>query len=519
VNRSAAIQGRASVWDGPLAAIGRIPARLRSAGFWQIQAISLGMIAVHYALVGTSIARFGDVRNDLSFVLYVIPVLLAALLFRWEGALMTALWLTLLTLPSFWLFSSLTPLWSGQTEHLALWLVVALIVAWRVAREAEARSLAERANTRLALLNNITRTLSHSEQLEPALEPALRLLCAELPLDSAVLTLVPEAPGVPSRFVALNGPRDGEPQARSPEEPRRDAVATRVDAASVFLPVGPATAPAGSLLATAPAGTAMDDDQVRLLELVVREIAASIENARLRDRRQVALQTYARAVTKAQEDERRRIARDLHDDTLQELVVLTRKVERCAGRADRATSDALDEIVVGLRGIGQAVRRFSRDLRPAVLDDLGLLPALEMMGDEAVAWLPGGITLDVHGEPYRLDTQVELALFRIAQEALRNVKTHSQATAATLELTFGDDAVSLALGDNGLGCAERPNIADLVRNGHLGLMGMQERIALVGGALDLDSTPGGGFRVVARVAGGHSALDLAPSRAGLDAAG
>ena len=143
------------------------------------------------------------------------------------------------------------------------------------------------------------------------------------------------------------------------------------------------------------------------------------------------------------------------------------------------------------------VRRFSRDLRPAVLDDLGLLPALE--------WLIGELQTDqmhpirthfeIVGQPRRLPADVELSLFRIAQEALRNAYKHSNATAITLTASFAENETLLDVTDNGQGFEMGSTKAGLHHGFHLGLLGMQERVQLIGGSLDIRSAPNQGTTV------------------------
>jgi len=241
------------------------------------------------------------------------------------------------------------------------------------------------------------------------------------------------------------------------------------------------------------------DGQVDLLTTVARQVQVALENARLYRQRQESLQSYVRQVTQAQEDERLRIARELHDETAQELVLLARKLEQLRNSATPNLSEPIEELLDMSRGTIQAVRRFSRDLRPSVLDDLGLLAALEMVVEDTSHHLPNGARLAVTGEPRRLEGPVELALFRIAQEALRNVEKHGSATSATVELDFSGEEIRLSVTDDGRGFSPAKNLADLIRTGKLGLLGMKERAELVGGTFELRSDPGKGTQVVVRV--------------------
>jgi signal transduction histidine kinase len=145
------------------------------------------------------------------------------------------------------------------------------------------------------------------------------------------------------------------------------------------------------------------------------------------------------------------------------------------------------------------VRRFSQDLRPSILDDLGLLPTLEELTSELN--LQDGLEAEfrVQGEERRLSSEVELMLFRIAQEALNNVRKHAQATRAVTVVELSDSAVRMTVQDNGKGFrpprfTEHPATAS-----GLGLIGMHERARLLGGTLVVDSMPGQGTKVIVNV--------------------
>jgi signal transduction histidine kinase len=174
---------------------------------------------------------------------------------------------------------------------------------------------------------------------------------------------------------------------------------------------------------------------------------------------------------------------------------MVRRIERL-GEAEHAdVPRQVDELLTLARGTLKSVRRFSRDLRPSVLDDLGLVPAIELAVEERDTRLAGGANLEVTGEPRRLESAVELALFRIAQEALHNIEKHAEATSASVQLAFTRDCVSLVIADDGRGCSIPHHVSDLARNGKLGVLGMKERAELVGGSFDFSSVAGQGTRI------------------------
>jgi signal transduction histidine kinase len=154
-----------------------------------------------------------------------------------------------------------------------------------------------------------------------------------------------------------------------------------------------------------------------------RQIGVAVENARLCEN----LRFYVRQITDAQEDERRRIARELHDDTAQGLIDLSRRLDNLAASEQGLTASAverLERLQLRIEDLLEGVRRFGRDLRPSVLDDLGLLPALEGL---MASLQQSGIEphLETRGAVRRLPSEAELALYRIVQEALNNIRKHA----------------------------------------------------------------------------------------------
>jgi signal transduction histidine kinase len=159
-----------------------------------------------------------------------------------------------------------------------------------------------------------------------------------------------------------------------------------------------------------------------------------------------------------------------------------------------------------IRGLQEAtgdvikrVRRFSQDLRPSILDDLGLLPTLEELTTELNQQYGLHSEFWVHGEERRLSSEAELIMFRIAQEALNNVRKHAQATRVVTTIEMSDSAVQLMIQDDGIGF-NPPTLADHpAAASKLGLIGMHERARLLSGTLLIDSAPGQGTKVIVNV--------------------
>jgi len=232
------------------------------------------------------------------------------------------------------------------------------------------------------------------------------------------------------------------------------------------------------------------------------EIIGAIET--LRDvteqrRMQDSLRYYLSQITKAQEEERKRIARDLHDDTSQALYALSRQVDNFTrDNVELAPNQAtfLKELRQQLNNALEGIRRFTQELRPPMLDDLGLLAALRWEVNDLEKRAGIETELTVSGTERRYSAEVELIIFRIVQEALRNVEKHAQASkvAVTIEFTEGKTKVSVC--DNGKGFELRGGLSDLPRTGKLGLAGMEERVHLLNGSMRIESKPGKGTRVI-----------------------
>lgn len=213
--------------------------------------------------------------------------------------------------------------------------------------------------------------------------------------------------------------------------------------------------------------------------------------------------------------ERRRIARALHDEVAQLLAVVQLALEEVRAEVPASARSRFAEAVERIDEAGGRVRRIAHELRPSVLDDLGLVPALEFLA--AGAGGRGGLEVTVEGSPgARLPHAAETALYRIAQEALSNVVRHACARRAEIRLEAHDGAVRLTVRDDGGGFdlerARRPGTANL------GLAGIEERVRALGGSLEIRTAPGTGTELRVRMplavalAGGPSGGDAPAAR-------
>jgi signal transduction histidine kinase len=221
-------------------------------------------------------------------------------------------------------------------------------------------------------------------------------------------------------------------------------------------------------------------------------------------RMQENLRYYLQEITRVQEEERKRIARELHDDTAQLLGSLSRQldnfVRKKSGLAPNEVLFLKDLQAQLNRGV-QGVHRFVQDLRPSLLDDLGLIPALRSLMKDLQEYDGIGSKLEVLGDEKRFAPEFESSLFRIVQEALNNIRRHAQASEASVIIDFTKDRVRVTISDNGRGFELAGRVDDLPRIGKLGLVGMQERARLLGGTLEVQTTPGKGTTLIVEVPG------------------
>lgn len=234
--------------------------------------------------------------------------------------------------------------------------------------------------------------------------------------------------------------------------------------------------------------------EIRHLQLELGEMSRKVQAA------QEGLRDYIGAITSAQEEERLRLARELHDDTIQSVIALKQRVQLAQKTIkDPASGRAISQLESLAEETIQGLRRMTRALRPIYLEDLGLVTALEMLARETGQ--NHGLQVEFHGEgaEERLAPEVELALYRIAQEALSNVVRHAHATHADLRLEFGEREIVLEVWDHGVGFQVPRVPTDFALAGHFGLLGIRERADLIGGRLEVQSAPGQGTRLAVRL--------------------
>lgn len=212
----------------------------------------------------------------------------------------------------------------------------------------------------------------------------------------------------------------------------------------------------------------------------------------LEERRDLGL-----SVIKAQEDERRRLAREIHDGPAQILANVVLRIDICQKLAQTDPVRLLDELgqlKELIRTSLQDVRKVIFDLRPMALDDLGLVPALRGFISDFMDKAGIPTSLIVLGAERRLTSTFEVAMFRLVQEALNNVHKHANASEITIKVEFAKEGILLQVSDNGRGF-DYEAVRESGRGAHFGLLGMRERVDLLRGKMEISSSPGKGTKI------------------------
>jgi signal transduction histidine kinase len=252
-------------------------------------------------------------------------------------------------------------------------------------------------------------------------------------------------------------------------------------------------------------GGEFDAHDREILEVVVRQAKAALESAALLE--EVRLQSEQvrhlhRELLQAREAERKRLARDLHDQTIQSLVGLNYRIAGTRAKAGLETTKELLELQDQVRHILSDLRAVCADLRPPALDNLGLVPTLQARAAELANELPMRIEFQVDGDQNQeISEAASLCLYRVFQEALQNVVKHAGAQRVLIRLKIEPSMVSVCVQDDGCGFLVPSRLESLSNDHHFGLVGLQELVESLQGSLALDSDPGRGVTLVASVPG------------------
>jgi signal transduction histidine kinase len=400
-----------------------------------------------------------------------------------------------------------------------------------VTRQAELEVETAQRHRELTVLNQITSAVAGSLDLETLAPEILDLVMAALGADSAAIYQFHDGQPAQTAHKGIELSR-AVIHALSDEVAQRDGplILHDVSAEACWAAFPPATASFGSLLCmplanqggcqgmlvlgnSLPRPWAVPD--IRLVIMASQQIAIGLERAQLfraeRERahsleeanrrllllEQARRQALRRAMT-AQEDERKRIAAELHDDTAQTLAALIVGMDTATAMLEHSPAAAREQLAHLKRSTGRIIEEIDSiiaALRPALLDDLGLLPALQAYAADRLD--PLGVAWEFHvsDDEYHLPPATEMALFRVVQEAISNIARHAQAHQVHITVLPEAEGIVVQVSDDGVGFDLSEELDFGRRQLSFGLLGMQERLATVNGRLQIRSSPGQGTQL------------------------
>jgi PAS domain S-box-containing protein len=441
----------------------------RDRRFWVVQLMVASVAALHNTMESIPAVPDNELLCFVPTSLYFMPVLVAAVSFGLRGSLSTAALCALITIPNTAFRHSGFERW-GEVAQMSFVAIAGLFLGLRV--DEAARAYAETAAVSHELELSQTRYRQLFESAREGIlvvEPTGRIVEA----NAAARALAGATHELQSRNLAEVFPPEAArsilEQAASSEAGTR-AIALGVRGADEAW-VEPLCTP---LQGDPPAS-----------QVVLRNVTRQ-------RRRQIGLETYTAQVHKAQEDERRRIAQEIHDDTVQSLVMLCRELDDLEGTCPDASPTVLDALH-GARDhaeqIVDGLRALIGGIRPPLLDDLGLAPAIQRLLAEAQAHSNIRANLTVTGPARRAPHGIELATLRIVQEALHNAERHGHPDHVDVRLSYEYGSVALEVRDDGAGFVVPRDLSELAASERWGIVGMYERAREVGGELRVSSTP------------------------------
>jgi len=493
---------------GVVGALERLGIPAHDRRFWLIQALVLMIVATHLLLEREPHLAAESEFYLLSVSIFLVPVVYAGMRFGVSGALPTTIWALLLSAPE--IYTHKTDTRVGILAQFAIVFLIALIVGIRVDREWAAVASTVRANARLSRLNATASAVAHSLILDEVLNETLRAKLDRTTRQVAWIQLSPGPTVIAANQVALPAELDRVQRAITLAACRTGQVQREAGlglaARSAAAPIVSGGAVVGALGVTY-LNEPIPPDEYRVMEAIGTQLGMALSNIRhhasTRDGLAALsianenLEIYIELATEAQEEERKRLSRELHDDTMQSLVVTLAQI-------DTATASDLPDTAQARLAVAQAIlaetldnlRRYCRDLRPSLIDDLGLVDAVDWLVCDLRSRVGMTVELEVEGPRSRLRSRDELLVFRVVQEALHNVERHADASRAQVTVGFTGSELVVVVADDGRGSAAighggRTKAADL----GLGLRGMRERAKLLKGTLVVESGPGRGTSV------------------------
>jgi len=455
--------------------------------FWLLQLVVLALSLIRLAVTVGTHADVTDPAIELTtVVIFLLPVIYGSLTYGLYGGVITGLWVSVLELPRFVGYIDAHSPSGASVELLQIMalLLTAILIGHRVSADHLALRAAEEADLAQRNAEALYRDLFHSNQAPILIVDAAGLV---IEVNASARKAFPNAGPVNSerlrpRLVDVIGPVAAGQVLSNLISPTVHSEPTGEERKPARLQPVPFDIE-GQLVLLRPAATVLHGSSGEPgLQIVFEDVTEET-------RRHERMEAYAGQVILGQEEERRHIAQELHDGPVQVLIHLCRQIDSFPAEPgpDGQQATALADLREIVEGTVAELRGIAKGLRPPILDDLGLVASIsQLLADSGSR---SGITtsIGVTGHDRRLPTAVELAVFRISQEALSNIERHARATRIAVGLDFegGGGGVRLLVKDDGVGFDAAST--DHLQRDSLGLPGMAERAHLAGGTLHIHS--------------------------------
>ncbi len=422
----------------------RIRPPFKDKHFWFLQALLLLIVVSHYLADMNGLLRTSPFPASLTVGFLLIPISYAAVVYGLRGSIGTAIWSFILWLPDLVLPDDKGQPYADLAEFVLVF-AVAIFVGYRLDEEKRARKRAEEAE-------NLHQSLSKQYQ---------NLFNA----NSSPVLLV----DTNNKVYELNE--------AAKQLSENSKVGVRLDELGITSLAQKEFAVGNrifSLLST-PIGSHAENSNS--FQLVLSDITEEFQKSK-------DAQIYAREVLRIQEDERRRLSQEIHDEPVQDLINLMQRLDKLAKtpKPDQFISE-LSDLRLRAQMIMSNLRNLAHALRPPILDDIGFLNAVRSLLDDVPETV--NITFSANLEVMHLSEELELGIFRIFQEGIRNIIRHSQATGIEITIELETNQINLEIKDNGHGFDKEKT------HSGLGIMGMKERSELLGGTFEINSTESG----------------------------
>jgi signal transduction histidine kinase len=437
--------------------------------FWTVQLLAIPIAIISWVLINTEYFSHFQGLFFIPITLQVLPVIYAALTFGFAGSVSTAVWVVILCIPNLVMGpGGLERV--GVILQLIILVTLAIFIGQKVDRETISRKKHEDANAALVSSEIKYRGLFDFSPLPILLLDKDNRIIDANPAGSVLLKSDP---------VSLKGKVADEVGIKCVFPGKQhwwecQVVTTTAENSGPFL------APSYSLV--------KDPRGNEITQVILRDITQEYN-------RQEGLKAYTAYILRAQEEERQRIARELHDETIQSLALLMRQLDDVESKSSGLSSAFTEELGKARKIAEKAVvdlRNFTRALRPPILDDLGVVASIRRLVVDFTERTGVKGQFSLIGEEKRVSRETEVGIYRIAQEALWNVEHHAKAKSVNVRITFREKDIVLNVADDGIGFDVPVIIGIKSAASRLGLVGMQERAEIFGGRLDIASRPGKG---------------------------